>query len=344
MGLFSSIWKGVKNVFSGIMKVFAPILKPIGKILNTGWGKAIMLAMSVFTLGGSLLAGGQTFMQTAGSFMDKFIAGGKEFITQALGLKPKAEKMVGTGVEAGVQAGTETAASQLAAQQAGQAGELLTSGMPGGEAVGVAGAPPSGSMAMGPPPTGDTMMQAVQAGGEGAAGQGAMLPSAEEVAATYRPPTPTSGLGAGEAAKPGFEIPGSQISAPDVLKTGEVAGMPLGQTEPGWLSKAANAAWDWAKTEVPRFAKSELGQELIGGAMEGYYQGKRDEAYYAEQRRIDDMWRNPNDPGRIGIESSRERMARFTPPRGLAGAPATYAQRIAQGAIENYAPSVPFGG
>jgi hypothetical protein len=292
MGLFSSIWKGVKNVFSGIMKVFAPILKPIGKILNTGWGKAIMLAMSVFTLGGSLLAGGQTFMQTAGSFMDKFIAGGKEFITQALGLKPKAEKMVGTGVEAGVQAGTETAASQLAAQQAGQAGELLTSGMPGGEAVGVAGAPPSGSMAMGPPPTGDTMMQAVQAGGEGAAGQGAMLPSAEEVAATYRPPTPTSGLGAGEAAKPG---------------------------------KAANAAWDWAKTEVPRFAKSELGQELIGGAMEGYYQGKRDEAYYAEQRRIDDMWRNPNDPGRIGIESSRERMARFTPPRGLAGAPATYA-------------------
>jgi hypothetical protein len=113
-------------------------------------------------------------------------------------------------------------------------------------------------------------------------------------------------------------------------------GTPVVKETGNWLSKAANKAWEWANTE--------LGSEIIGGAMEGYYQGKRDDAYYAEQRRIDDMWRNPNDPGRIGIESSRERTARFSPPRGLAGAPAIYANRISQGAIENYAPSVPFIG
>lgn len=328
MGLFSNIWKGVKNVFGGIMKIFAPILKPLGKILNTGWGKAIMLAMSVFTMGASLLAGGQTFMQTAGSFLDKFIAGGKEFLVQALGIKPKAETVAGGATAPGVQAGSGGAAADLAAGQAVNPGELLGANIPGGDAVSQAG-----SMAMGPGPTGDTMMGVTQAAGPGA-GSGA-IPGMTS-APTPPPGTPTSGLGAGEAMKPGFQLPGSQVQQPSVLKTGQVGGVQLGQAAEGgnWLSKAANKAWE--------FANSELGGELIGGAMEGYQQGKRDEAYYAEQRRIDDMWRNPNDPGMLGISSARERSARYSPPRGMAGAPALYANRISQGGIENYAPSVPF--
>lgn len=334
MGFFSSIWKGITSVFTGIMTVFSPILKPLGKILNTGWAKAIMLAMSVFTMGASLLAGGQTFMSTAGSFVDKFVAGGKTFLTEALGIEFKgAAEQMGTAAEVGVQAGSGGVAADLAAGQAVNPGELLAQNIPGGEAVGQAG-----SMAMGPPPTGDLMQQATTGGG-GAAGSGA-IPGMTSAPAAPAPTvgTPTSGLGAGEAAKPGFQIPGSQVKPPEVLTTGKVAGMPLGVPgkDPGWLSKAANKAWEWANTD--------LGSEIIGGAMEGYYQGKRDDAYYAEQRRIDDMWRDPNDPGRIGIESSRQRTARYSPPRGLAGAPAVYANRISQGAIENYAPSVPFIG
>lgn len=333
MGFFSSIWKGIKSVFTGIMTVFSPILKPLGKILNTGWAKAIMLAMSVFTMGASLLAGGQTFMSTAGSFVDKFIAGGKTFLTEALGIEFKgAAEQMGTAAEVGVQAGSGGVAADLAAAQQVNPGELLAQNIPGGEAVGQAG-----SMAMGPGPTGDVMRQATT--GAGQAGSGA-IPGMTSAPGAPAPTvgTPTSGLGAGEAAKPGFQIPGSQIKPPEVLTTGKVAGVQLGvPAETGnWLSKAANKAWEWANTD--------LGSEIIGGAMEGYYQGKRDDAYYAEQRRIDDMWRNPNDPGMIGIESSRQRTARFSPARGLAGAPAIYANRISQGAIENYAPSVPFIG
>ncbi len=324
MGLFSNIWKGVKNVFKGILKIFSPILKPLGKILNTGWGKALMLAMSVFTLGTSLLAGGTTFMQTAGSFLDKFVAGGKEFITQFLGIKPKGEQVAGAAVETGVQAGTGGVAADVAATQAVNPGQLLTQGMPGGGEVG------RGSMAMGPPPTGDVMRQATAAGGGGAAGSGAipgMTPGA--------PVTPSV-----SAVPGGIDPGGVSAKAMTQMAAKPTAAAPMGfgggQKTGNWLTKAAGKAWEFANTEA--------GQQIIGGAMEGYYQGARDDAYYAEQRRIDDMWRNPNDPGRIGIESSRQRMERFSAPRGMAGAPATYAQRISQGAIESYAPSVPFIG
>ena len=334
MGFFSSIWKGITSVFTGIMKVFSPILEPLGRILNTGWAKAIMLAMSVFTMGASLLAGGQTFMSTAGSFVDKFVAGGKTFLTEALGIEFKgAAEQMGTAAEVGVQAGSGGVAADIAAGQAVNPGDLMAANIPGGEAVGQAG-----SMAMGPPATGDVMRQATTGGG-GAAGSGAipgMTPGAPGTPppGTTLPPDPSVLPG-------GIDPAGTSTKAMTGMAAKPTAAAPQGfgtpiKKEAGWLTKAANKAWEWANTD--------LGSEIIGGAMEGYYQGKRDDAYYAEQRRIDDMWRNPNDPGRIGIESSRERTARFSPARGLAGAPAIYANRISQGAIENYAPSVPFIG
>lgn len=328
MGMFSwvgEIWKGVKNVFAGIMKIFEPILTPLGKILNTGWGKALMLGMSIFTLGGSLLAGGQTFMQTTGSFLEKFIAGGKEFLTSALGIKPKAEQVAGGAVTPGVQAGSGGAAADIGATQAVSPGELLT-GVPGGE----------GGMAMGPPPTGDVMQQAVTAGG-GGAGSGAipgMTGTPVPSGAVPPPVTPGAGVLPG-----GIDPGGVSAKAMTQAAAAPTKAAPFGfggGEKKNWLSRAASKAWEFANTE--------LGQELIGGAAEGYYQGKRDDAYYAEQRRIDDMWRNPNDPGRIGIESSRQRLERYGAPRGMAGAPAIYANRISQGSIENYAPSVPFIG
>lgn len=337
MGLFSSIWSGIKNVFGGIMKIFAPILKPLGKILNTGWGKALMLAMSVFTLGTSLMAGASAWGVAAGegaSFMGKFVAGGKAFLSSALGIETAGGEQLAAGTAAtpGVQAGSGGAAAQLQAGGAVNPGDLLAANIPGGEAVGQAG-----SMAMGPPPTGDIMQQATTAGGGGAAGSGAipgMTPGA--------PGTPPGTAVTPSVTAAGIDPAGTSAKAMSKMAQETTAAAPFGFGTPAaketgnWLSKAANKAWEWANTD--------LGSEIIGGAMEGYYQGKRDDAYYAEQRRIDDMWRNPNDPGRIGIESSRERTARFSPPRGLAGAPAIYANRISQGAIENYAPSVPYIG
>lgn len=324
MGLFSSIWKGIKNVFKGVLKIFSPILKPLGKILNTGWGKALMLAMSVFTLGASLLAGGQTFMQTAGSFLDKFVAGGKTFLTEALGIEFKPEQVAGGAVTPGVQAGTGGAAAEIGAGQAINPGEILASSVPGGEAVGQAG-----SMAMGPPPTGDVMQQAVTAGG-GGAGQGAMLPPGGGAAPTAAVTPTAPGMLPG-----GLDPAGTSAKAMTTMaaKGGFGGG---GEKTGNWLSKAAGKAWE--------FATSELGQELIGGAAEGYYAGAREQAWLDEERRIDDMWRNPNDPGRIGIESSRQRQERYGAPRGMAGAPAIYANRISQGSIANYAPSIPFVG
>lgn len=59
MGLFSGIKKAASKVWGGIKKVF----KKVAKALNTKWGKALMLAVSVVTAGGGLAAMGQAFSQ-----------------------------------------------------------------------------------------------------------------------------------------------------------------------------------------------------------------------------------------------------------------------------------------
>ena len=316
MGFFSSLWKGIKNVFKGVMKIFSPILKPLGKILGSGWGKALMLAMSVFTMGASLMAGYSAFTNTAGSFLTKFVAGGKAFIGSLLGKKP---------AEAGTAATTPVAgggaAGELAASGQINPGALLGDPTQGGAAI------QSGSGAFGPGPTGDVMQQAISGATGPGAGQGAMLPPGGVAPPAALPPTTPGVL-------PGGIDPGG-VSAKAMTQMAAKGGFATGPAKGGnWLTKAAGKAWDFAKTET--------GREIIGGMMEGYYQGKRDDAYYAEQRRIDDMWRNPNDPGRRGIEEQRQRLESFRAPQGLSGAGSAYASRIARQSISEYQPSVPF--
>ncbi len=84
MGIFSSIWKGIKGIVSGIGKVFKAILKPIAKLFDSGFGKALMLGLAVFTMGASLIAGFEGFMQGSG-FIGRFINGGKAFLNTLLG-------------------------------------------------------------------------------------------------------------------------------------------------------------------------------------------------------------------------------------------------------------------
>lgn len=330
MGFFSSLWKGVKNVFKGVMKIFSPILKPIGKILNTGWGKALMLAMSVFTMGASLMAGYSAFTNTAGSFLTKFVAGGKAFIGSLLGKKPTEG---GTGV-ATPTAGGGTAGEVAATQQINP-GALLGDASQGGGAI------QSGSGAFGPGATGDVMQQATSAGQTaGQTGAGAMLPPGGGVAPPAAVP-PGMKPGAGVSIPPFSAGPQGMGTSSVGKQMGQIAAqtapgqkMGFGTDTRGWLTKAAQGAWT--------FAKSETGREVIGGLMEGYYEGKRDDAYYAEQRRIDDMWRNPNNTGRRGIEANRQRLEDYNAPRGLAGAGSVYASRLARQNISEYQPSVPF--
>ena len=297
MGFLSKIWKGIKGVVKGVLKVFSPILKPIGKILGSKWGKAIMLALSVFTMGASLMAGFSAFQSTAGSFLTKFIAGGKAFVGRMFGIKQADQA-------GGEMAGKAGDASNIVQGDAVNPGDLLGTTTEGGIAAGG-----SGSGAFGPGPTGDVMQRAVTGPGSagGAAGQGAMLPP-----------------GAGDSA-----LLGALKSPPP--------GVPGGGGGGGggnWLSNAAKSAWE--------FAKSEPGLQILGGALEGYQQGKRDDAFLAEQRRIDDMWRNPNDPGMLGIEGSRQQLEDYNAPRGLAGAGGRLAYGQAQENIRNYVPSVPY--
>lgn len=136
MGFFSKIWKGVKKVVKGIGKVFKKILKPIGKILGSSWGKALMIGLSIFTFGAALLAGAGTFASTTGSFLTKFVAGGKDFVGALIG-KGAAEKGVAGVGEAAVPAATSAMPGLDAIAATGQAniaaaGELASGGAAAG--------------------------------------------------------------------------------------------------------------------------------------------------------------------------------------------------------------------
>lgn len=209
MGILSKLWKGVKSVFGGILKVFEPILAPIAKALDTGLGKAIMIGLSIFTLGTSLLAGGQAFMAglggSSGSFINAFVEGGKQFMTTMV---------TGEGFQ-GAKSAADAAGQTMQATAEGVGQALETGGVPG--IVGQTGPEAAGSMAMGPGPTGDVMTKAVTGGAPGQAGQVGMLP------------------------------PEAMTPAKTVAETAAKTTAPA--KEGSWLSKAAKAGGDFIKSE-----------------------------------------------------------------------------------------------
>jgi hypothetical protein len=181
MGFLSKVWEGVKNVFKGILSVFEPILKPIGKFLNTSFGKALMIGLSIFTLGSAMVAGYGAFTLTG--------MGGKD----AAGAGAEGAS---TAVEGAQLSQATTEASNLAVQaggapelvgQAGQAGEVASAATQGGRlteaatqaatAPGMAeGAATAGTGGMGgmpnlPPAAGDKAAMEALKTGAGQAGQ-----------------------------------------------------------------------------------------------------------------------------------------------------------------------------
>lgn len=129
MGLFSGIKKLFKKVFKGIKTVFKKVLKFVGKIAGSKWGKILLIAAAVFTGGMAIAAGFQGFTGTAGSFLTKFVAGAKEFVTALANPMSTAKKMFG-GAEAAVgQAGSVASSAEAATgvAQGAAPGELLGS-------------------------------------------------------------------------------------------------------------------------------------------------------------------------------------------------------------------------
>ena len=190
MGIFSSIGssigKAFKSVFSGILRVFSPILKPLNKLLDSKFGKALMIGLSIFTLGSAMIAGQAAFASSsATSFVGKFVEGGKAFLSSVTGVGGK--DAAPTLAE---QTTLANDSSQIATLAGGAPELTAQSGLAGSGSLTEA-ANASGSMAMGPSTALDQPMRAVTAGGSGA-GQGAMLPEvpAPWWGGTHRPVLP----------------------------------------------------------------------------------------------------------------------------------------------------------
>lgn len=233
MGLFSSIGKFFKKVWKGIGKGFKKVLGVVGKLLDSKLGKVLMMAVSVFTLGSALIAaqGAYAAASVAGqSFISSFIQGGKVFL----------KTLVGMG-------GQEGAASTSGAQGAAEA---VASTTPNASAV-AAGANPLAAATD------------VGAGIDAATTAGGALSEAGAAA--------TAAGGAGVAMSPVAQVGGDALTVlGNPAANATVAAGASGQTAAGgWLSKAASAAKDFVKG-VGEYAKTDAGQNLIGGALEGY--------------------------------------------------------------------------
>jgi hypothetical protein len=304
MGFFSSLWDGIKNVFKGILKVFAPILKPLGKFLNSGFGKVLMLVASVFTFGAALMAGGAAFSaaSAAGSgFMQAFIEGGKAFVST----------LIGAGAEAGAE-GAATVSGEAALATAAETNALNPMALNAAEG---AGAVAEGAAA------GANALEA----GKNIAEMGA---NAIDTAGNLATGATAAGSGGGGLLSQAGQAAGQVTSAPSVFNSA-AANTALQTADTGnWLTNAAKKAWD--------FAKSDTGQEILGSAAEGYFEAKKQDDAQDHDRRIDDMWNNPNDPG---MKALREQEYEASVPN------ASYeAMRIVNERNRNYQPSVKYRG
>jgi hypothetical protein len=265
MGLFSGIVGAIKDVFSGILDVFQPVLAPISKALDSKLGKALMLGLSIFTLGTSMMAGFQAFQAAggAGNFMSAFVKGAGQFMKTMF---------TGKGFEGGEIPGMADATANAAQTQGvtGAANKAVEAGgMP--ELIGEGSNLTAGFV----PPTDAATSAAKNLAGSGAADPFQM--------------TAQSAFGGGK----NLQQPASSLDPAQGLlekaksggkgMSGMAAQQGYGAAEKqGWLSRAADKA--------TAFAKTESGGNIIGKMIEGiggYYTQKDDQEF---QDRIRRQW------------------------------------------------------
>ena len=281
MGLsLSNIWEGVKNVFKGILSVFEPILKPIGKFLNTSFGKALMIGLSIFTLGSAMVAGYGAFTaaQAAGQgFIASFVEGGKVFLSTLTGMGGKDAAGAGaegasTAVEGAQLSQATTEASNLAVQ-AGGAPELV--GQAGQAAEAASAATQGGRLTE-------------------AATQAAAAPGMAEGAATAG----TGGMGGMPNLPPAA---GDAAKAAELAKTGGSAQQATAGG--GWLQKAKDAG----KAFVD-YTKTEGGSQIVGSLIQGAgdYYTEKDRQEFEDRIRRDWMSGDKS----AGVRDARAQSAR----------------------------------
>lgn len=173
MGFLSKANKSIK-------KGFKKVAGFVGKLANSTFGKVLLAAVVIFTLGTALIAGASAFATTTGTFAAKFVAGAQAF-AGALASPLKTAKGLFNG-----------AASKAAGAAAGQA-----AGAAAGQVAGVAET--AGAVGAAAPAT--TPIGVLTSGAD--AGIAAAQASAAAAPATGGLATAGSNLAAG-AAKKGF--------------------------------------------------------------------------------------------------------------------------------------------
>ena len=274
MGIFSSIGKAIKNVFNGVMKVFQPILEPLNKLMDSALGKIIMVGMSVFTLGTSLMAGGTAFMSsmsTTNSFISSFVKGGKAFMSALTGVG--AEEAVGGAANLTAPAGQQVAG---AAGAAGAAPEALT-------AAGGAGTAAA-----------DMAAKTMQAGTPGG-----LLNSAKAASMT-QPGSIADSMLAGTNAPSSM----SKMAAANNFGTPATA---AAEKSGSWLSNAAKAGGEFVRSE----GGSNIVGSLIQGA--GNYYTEKDRQEFEDRIRRQWSKGDAN-PGIQSMRDTEARIGRLEAP------------------------------
>lgn len=153
MGFFSKIKDVGKKILGGVKKVFKKVGKAVSKVLSSDIGKAILTTAAVVTGGIALAAGAKGFAGATG-FFNKFVAGGKEFVSALANPVAKGKEMLG---------GAGTTAQQAAAGSQAGAGVGATGGAGGEQAA---------QALLASPQTGATAQAATTAGGTAAQTKG----------------------------------------------------------------------------------------------------------------------------------------------------------------------------
>ena len=122
MGFLSKVGKGIKKAFKKVGKF-------VGKLASSKFGKILLIAAAVFTLGTALIAGVGAFASTAGTFAAKFVAAGKAFVG-ALASPLKTAKGLFNGAKV-------TGATANAASTTAQVAEAVGATAPASTPVGV---------------------------------------------------------------------------------------------------------------------------------------------------------------------------------------------------------------
>lgn len=127
MGFLSKVGKGIKKAFKKVGKF-------VGKLASSKFGKILLIAATVFTLGTALVVGGAAFASTAGTFAAKFVAAGKAFVGALASPLKAAKGLFNAPVTSG--AGATAATASKAASVAEAVGATAPAATPVGALAG----------------------------------------------------------------------------------------------------------------------------------------------------------------------------------------------------------------